>query len=273
MPEGPEIRRAADSVAAAIVNQPLRKVVFGLAHLKKWDAILSSALVKRVETHGKAMLTCFDNGLTIYSHNQLYGRWIISQDGSLPITNRQLRLAIYTQTQAALLYSASEIEVLQDAEIATHPFLSKLGPDIVSETLQQHQIIKRLTAKRFNKRQIGGFLTDQSFVAGLGNYLRCEILFVAGLHPQQTPANLDNTQLEALANAILTLPKQSYQTAGITNDFQQAERLMQQGSSFEDARFWVFRREGLACYQCQSVIKRQNMGGQSCYYCEHCQYY
>ena len=74
------------------------------------------------------------------------------------------------------------------------------GSDIVSETLQQSQI-ERLTEKHFNKRQIGGFLTDQSFVAGLGNYLRCEILFVAGLHPKQTPANLDNIQLEALAAA------------------------------------------------------------------------
>jgi endonuclease-8 len=271
MPEGPEIRQAADTVAASIVNQPLNKVVFGLEHLKKWDALLSGSMVKSIETHGKAMLTRFANGLNIYSHNQLYGRWIISQDGTLPKTNRQLRLAIYTQTQAALLYSASEIEVLQDEEIAKHPFLSKLGPDVVSEILQQKQIIERLTAKRFNKRQIGGFLTDQSFVAGLGNYLRCEILFIAGLHPQKTPASLDNAQLEVLANAILTLPKQSYKTAGITNDLQQAEILMQQGSSFEDARFWVFRREGLACYKCQSEIKRHNMGGQSCYYCENCQ--
>jgi endonuclease VIII len=66
------------------------------------------------------MLIRFDNGYTIYSHIQLYGKWYIRN----PKTNRQLRLAIHNENKSALLYSASDIEVLRDEEVPGHPFVS-----------------------------------------------------------------------------------------------------------------------------------------------------
>ncbi len=75
MPEGPEIRRAADEVAKVLVNHDIVEVQFGLARLSRFAKNLTGAAVTAVDTRGKAMLTRFDNGLTLYSHNQLYGRW------------------------------------------------------------------------------------------------------------------------------------------------------------------------------------------------------
>lgn len=60
MPEGPEIRRAADRIAAAIVDQPLREVRFAFPHLQHHQARLSSARVVAVEPRAKALLTRFD---------------------------------------------------------------------------------------------------------------------------------------------------------------------------------------------------------------------
>ena len=76
MPEGPEIRRAADELEHAISNKPIQKVEFGLAHLQHWQPHFVNTTVTAIETYGKAMITRFDNGLIIYSHNQLYGRWV-----------------------------------------------------------------------------------------------------------------------------------------------------------------------------------------------------
>jgi endonuclease-8 len=50
----------------------------------------------------------FSNGLTLYTHNQLYGRWLIITGSEYPDSSRQLRLAIHTGDHAALLYSASD---------------------------------------------------------------------------------------------------------------------------------------------------------------------
>jgi len=270
MPEGPEIRRAADEIKGAVEGKKVR-IKFGLDELKKWEPTLSDVFLHSINTHGKAIVTSFANELNIFSHNQLYGRWVCCPAGEIPNINRQLRLAIHAKDQSALLYSASDIMVLHDEELKTHPYLSKLGPDVLNPELTAGQIVKLLSSKRFYNRQLGGFLSDQSFVAGLGNYLRCEILFAARCHPQTKATKLTKRALNGLADKILQLPRQSYLHDGITNDLATAKRLMKNGADFEAARFKVFRRQGLPCYICGSGIVRKNMGGQACYFCPSCQ--
>ncbi|MCF2132653.1 endonuclease VIII, partial [Strepomyces sp. STD 3.1] len=124
MPEGPEIRIAADKVQKALTAYNVGEVWFAFPQLKHYEELLQGARVKRVDTKGKAMLIRFDNGYTIYSHNQLYGKWYIRAAYSYPKTNRQLRLALHNEKYSALLYSASDIEVLRDEEVPLHPFVS-----------------------------------------------------------------------------------------------------------------------------------------------------
>ncbi|MCW8831398.1 MAG: endonuclease VIII, partial [Gammaproteobacteria bacterium] len=186
-------------------------------------------------------------------------------------SNRQLRMAIDCQGRSALLYSASDIAVLTNDEVLQHPFINKLGPDVLNKLTTVKHIVDRLTSVKFNNRQLGGVLTDQAFVAGLGNYLRCEILFYSGLHPKVRACDLNEEQLSLLAKAIIKLPRQSYQTGGVTNQTDRAQQLMRQGESFEDARFYVFRRDGLACYQCGSLIEKDYHAGQAYFNCPECQ--
>ena len=276
MPEGPEIRKAADKLEQAIINKPILKVEFGLPRLKQFAAEFNDVRVAAVDTYGKAMVTRFASekhpqGLNIYTHNQLYGRWVICEAGNVPASKRQLRLAIHTPDQWALLYSASDIEVLNDRQIREHPLISKLGKDVLDTQTSVEHISDRLLSANYRNRQLGGFLTEQSFLAGLGNYLRCEILFVAGLHPSTKPADLSPDQIKLLAQTILRLPRQSYRTASITNDLDVVEKLLAQGVPLENARFRVFRRDGLPCYRCASAIIKKTSGGQPCYICERCQ--
>ncbi len=44
---------------------------------------------------------------------------------------------------------------------------------------------------------------DQGFLAGLGNYLRSEILFVAGINPAQKARDLSKGQIGKLARTTL----------------------------------------------------------------------
>ena len=271
MPEGPEIRRAADCIEAAICGKKITGIVFTQTRLKQWQQPLTDVTAIAVETRGKAMLTRFSNGLNLYTHNQLYGRWFCVDAGKTPDTSRQLRVAIHTQDHSALLYSASEIAVLTESEVETHPFLSRLGPDVLSAQTTAGLLLQRIMDERFKRRQLSTLLTDQSFIAGIGNYLRCEILFVCRLHPCMKPAQLSQQQLILLAESLLDLPRQSYLSGGITHHLATAKKMLQHGGTFEDARFWVFRREGKPCYQCGSRITRQNSGGQPCYLCSQCQ--
>ena len=71
MPEGPEIRRAADKIEAVLKDKTVERIQFGLPPLKKFSKPLTGTKVLELETRGKALLTHFDSGHTIYSHNQL----------------------------------------------------------------------------------------------------------------------------------------------------------------------------------------------------------
>ena len=83
------------------------EVRFGLARLKGFEEELSGTTVEQVEACGKALLIRFRTGLSLYSHNRLYGRWFVRARGELPATRRSLRVALHTRTHSALLCSAS----------------------------------------------------------------------------------------------------------------------------------------------------------------------
>lgn len=271
MPEGPEIRQSADAIARAIAQQPIQHIFFAFEHLKPYEAELANRMVTSVQPRGKALLTHFDNGLAIYSHNQLYGKWVIRKAGSLPDTKRQLRLAIHTAKKSALLYSASDIEVLDEAAIATHPFLSKLGPDVLDDQTTLDEVLQRVTSPAFRRRRLASLLLDQQFLCGLGNYLRSEVLFVAGIHPLHRPCDCSPDQLEALARGAIALTRQSYETGGITNDLAIAAEWRSRGRKRYEYRHWVFYRDGMPCFRCGTPIQKETVAGRRCYYCPSCQ--
>jgi len=271
MPEGPEIRLAADAVATAIAGRPVQEVYFAFDHLRPFAAALQGERVTAVTSRSKAIITRFANGLNIYSHNQLYGQWWVRPAYDFPDTNRQLRLAIHNHTHSALLYSASEIEVLTTAELAEHPYLRKLGPELLDEAVTEAEVAARFGDGRFQRRRLTSLLLDQSFLAGMGNYLRSEVLFVASVHPSLRPIDCTPAQIQRLAAAALQLTRQSYRTKGITNDLQLVEKLKAQGVPRHDYRFWVFNRDQQPCHRCGATIHKETLGGRRCYYCPFCQ--
>ena len=271
MPEGPEIRRAADQVAAVLVGRTVETVRFGLDRLKRFEAQLAGQSVTAVDTRGKAMLTRFNNGLTIYSHNQLYGRWYAVRQSRTPKTNRQLRIELCTDTHKALLYSASDIEVLDARQLLQHPFLCATGPDILERTLTKSDVVSRLRQKAFCNRSLGSLYLDQAFLAGNGNYLRSETLWAAGLEPARKPSSLTEAELRTLAGKTLVIARRSYRSRGVVVKPALATRLKAEGLTYSQYRFYVFGREGLPCRRCDTVIERRTMGSRNLFTCPSCQ--
>jgi endonuclease-8 len=271
VPEGPEIRLAADRIADVLVGNTVVEARLELPTIKRFENRLVDTAVTAVDTRGKAMLTRFDNGLTLYSHNQLYGRWFVTRRPDLPRTSRQLRVAMHTQTHSALLYSASDIEVLTGEELLRHPFLSRLGPDILDSTLTEETIVARLSKPPFRNRALGSLYLDQAFLAGNGNYLRSEILWCASVSPASKPSSLERSELVRLASETLKVSKRSYRTRGVTVPRSLVDKLKIRGLGYEKYRFHVFGREGLPCYRCETGIERTTMASRNLFVCPKCQ--
>ncbi|NIP14187.1 MAG: endonuclease VIII [Pseudomonadales bacterium] len=271
MPEGPEIRREADRIEAAIRGRRIEEVYFGLQRLTEWADALTGATVEAVDTRGKALLTGFDNGYTLYSHNQLYGKWMVRRRGVLPKTNRQLRVALHTAESSALLYSASTIEVLPTECLPEFPPIARLGPDVLDATLGWKEVALRLRDPKFSGRAVAALYLDQHFMAGVGNYLRSEVLFAAGVHPSARPKDLSTGHIGRLARATLSISRRSYETGGVTVPKALAGRLKKEGLPRSAHRFSVFARQGLPCHQCGETITRINASSRRLYFCPRCQ--
>jgi endonuclease-8 len=273
MPEGPEIRRVADALSRALAGQIAREVRIDaqrFPHLQAAAARLRARRVIAVMPRGKALLTRFSGGWTIYSHNQLYGEWQVFR-APPPPTHLKERLLIRTDRRWAVLYSASEIEVIATCDEDRHPYIARLGIELLEPATKPAGVLAQVAAPRFARRPLAVSLLDQGFLAGVGNYLRSEILFVAGLRPEQRPADLDDAAQRRLARAALTLTRRAYRTGGITHDPRAAAVLKARGEPFAALRHWVFDRAGLPCRMCGTRIARVIAAGRPLFLCEHCQ--
>lgn len=271
MPEGPETFRDARRIHAAVGGRIMTEVWFAFDELADWQRRLTGRKLKTARTQGKAILLEFADGTTIYTHNQLYGRWMFSEPDRRPDTNRQLRLALSSTDRSALLYSASEIEVIEPGKLEDHPFIRRAGLDVLSSGANRSEIAEWVVDDRFARRRLGLLLLDQSFLAGVGNYLRSEILFGAGLGPDARIADLDDGGVRALAEAVHDLMWRSVETGGITNDPVRARKLKEAGWKRSQYRHYVFGRDGQACFDCDAPIRKTRVGSRRLYYCPRCQ--
>jgi endonuclease VIII len=271
MPEGPEIRRATDAIAKVLQGKLVRKLAFGQTHLLHWHTQFTNVRVLGVEPRGKAVLTHFANKKTIYSHNQLYGEWAIFDKNDEPVTHKQRRIVLDTDEHRIVLYSASDIEVLDSKQVSKHPYIAKLGVELLDSSIGLKDVIECLNAAKWQKKQLAQILLDQAFLAGVGNYLRSEILFVAKLHPWVRLIDLSVAQRKHLAKAAITVTRQAYRHAGITNNLKSAKLLKAIGVPYSFYRHFVFDRAGQSCWVCHAEVVRDEVAGRQLHWCPNCQ--
>lgn len=68
----------------------------------------------------------------------------------------------------------------------------------------------RLRNPKFTNRAVAGLYLDQRFIAGVGNYLRSEILHFARIHPTQKPSDLTAAEQRNLALQTVLIGQRAY---------------------------------------------------------------
>ncbi len=266
MPEGPEIFLASRAVNAAVAHQPIKLTLLHPS-LQPKERALRGVQIARVHARSKAMLTEFSNGLVMYSHNQLYGEWVLHKLGET-LLKRQVRLVIHTAQHQVVLYSATDFAWLQAGQEHAHPYIAKLGPEVLDAGVSAAHIAQRLA--QFPRRVIADALLDQHVLAGLGNYLRADILFVARIDPLSKIGHLTAAELLRIAKACKLLTQRSVQRAGVTRPWAQY-LATRSGLGYEASRFYAFDREGAPCWDCSEPIARITQGGRGLFFCPRCQ--
>jgi endonuclease-8 len=265
------MRRAAAELDAVLRGRRAHRVWFRFPRLRSAADRFTGQRIRGVRARGKALIVDFANGESIYTHNQLYGKWLVGPAGERPETKRELRLALETRVHAALLYSASAIDVLRTADVDTHPYVRRLGVELLDPATTLRAVRAQLEAPRFARQRLGALLLDQGFLAGVGNYLRSEILFVSRLHPEQRLGALGPGARQRLARAALAITRRAYRTGGVTNAPAIARQLKRAGLPYGAYRHYVFDRDGACCHLCGVPVRRIVDSGRQLYLCASCQ--
>lgn len=269
MPEGPEIRRIANWISDAIEGEVAEAVRLGPKKVKQHEEELSGLRIERVEPRAKAIVFHLEGGRAIFSHTQLYGRWYVLEPGESPPSGKKLALSLETKSHTATLCSTSRVEVLDEADLTTHKFLSKLGPDALDEATTAAMAREALEANA--SRALGTVLLDQSVLAGLGNYLRSEILFLAGLLPERTFGELDEAKQAELVELCLAVPRRAYTSEGFTTSDEHIEAGLARGVARRDLKRYVYRHDGEPCPVCQTTIEKRRQASRDVFVCPNCQ--
>lgn len=143
--------------------------------------------------------------------------------------------------------------------------LQKLGPEPFSKQFSLAYFKSRLLS---SQRRVKTLLLDQGIVAGIGNIYADEALFKSGIHPESMAANLTDTQIASLHNAIIEVLQVAVDKGGTT--FSDFLNLLGVSGNYGDAA-WVYGRKGKPCHVCGTFIDKIKLGGRSTHFCPNCQ--
>ena len=179
MPEGPEVRKYADALDAALTGRVITSLEARTKEARKWlqenEQRIVGRRVARVISHGKHLMGYIEGRFFFHSHLMMWGRWQ-TFGIELPEKDRRERARIVVEGAAAILLSAPIFNVGEGDPYEVIEILGTLGPDALPYRgpFNRTEFLRRLL--EFKDETIGAALLNQRIVAGLGNYLRAEIV-------------------------------------------------------------------------------------------------
>jgi endonuclease-8 len=291
MPEGPEVRKYADALDQVLTGHTIKSLTARTQNARRWLSENASRLegrrVKSVRSHGKHLIGLIAGGYYFHSHLMMWGRWQTFTPEPPTEIDRRERARIVVASGAAILYSAPIFNVGKGDPYSQVEHLGSLGPDVLpyKGSFRQREFQTRLLRDENSKRTIGAALLDQQVLAGLGNYLRAEVLFACRLNPWIKVKDLTRKDLKCLSVNAAALARRSY-LHGATATDEDRERMKQNPSLVYQpgreygTRHWVFRRTNLPCLRCAEPVRqmRQVTHGTGederdriIYFCQKCQ--
>jgi endonuclease-8 len=271
VPEGDTLARIADGLRPHLAG---RTVTAARARVPgPRVARVVGATITDVLAAGKNLLIRFDNGLELRTHLRMRGTWHRYRPGE-PWRRAPGRAALVLEVPGAVAvcFDAPVVELFETRAEAIHPSLGRLGPDILDPEFDVAEARRRLRAPERAGTEIGPALLDQRALAGIGNVVKSETLFMERVDPFAKVADIDDATLDRLvATARRLLVESSARSRGperVTTLDPVTRRPLAPGP------LWVYRRAGRPCRRCGAIIRTAQQGTdlpRATYWCPACQ--
>lgn len=232
MPEAPEVSLITLQLNKELKNANILEFIFSKGGRYQSKSPIGFIDIKNslplkivsIKNKGKFIYWEFSNGMYMFNTLGLSGIWMnkkgrnpsieiiynkINENEGSKITKNQ---TIYFDDQrhfgtVKFVKNLSELEKK----------LKTIGPDILNSTDKElnYTIFKdRLTKKK--NWNITKALMNQSIISGIGNYIKAESLYVAGISPHLQVYEIDDIRLNKLYNAAKDITIKSFQLQGMS---------------------------------------------------------
>lgn len=269
MPELPEVEVTRMSFAAPIAGAHV--LALGLGKALRWPlgcppGELIGRIVKTVRRRGKYLLIDLDRGLLLVH---------LGMSGSLSFARHLPPAGVHDHFEMCTTHGTLRLHdprrfgavVYADSEEAprARKLLGKLGMEPLSDDFEPQQFHAGLQRRRAAIKQV---LLAGDVVVGVGNIYASEALFIAGIRPTVSAADLSRPRVAKLHAAIQDVLARAVAKGGSTlKDFSSAKG--ETGYFQLDAM--VYGRGGQPCRACGAAIKILRQGQRSTFYCPFCQ--
>lgn len=288
MPEMPEVETVRRSLEATVRGARIEGVTvlwppFVDAAPDVLDSTVVGHRIDAIRRRGKALMVDLGNDWHLLLHLKMTGQVVVQRRGRTvafgghptanivgPMPNSWTRVEFALSAGRTLFVNDhrkfARIRVVTTAELAADPFLSRMGPEPLSDDFTLAEFRKRLT--RHRAAPVKAALLDQATVAGIGNIYADECLHLARIDPRNPTASLTPAQQRRLHQAIGVILHDAVDHCGTSypgfiNDGHQRD------SYLDHAR--LFGRQGRPCLVCGTPIQRIRVAGRGTSYCPRCQ--
>ena len=219
MPEGPEVRSYADFLSSKIRGKHLACVEIVSGRYKKhgpfpgYEKIPLNILIRGVECYGKLLYINLidDNDIETFLMSTLgmSGAW-----QSKPTKHNRIILRL--DDGSSVYYN--DIRNFGTLKYVSHDELEKklgkMGLDVLQYTWDSDKFNHKMNKKP--NKTIAEFLMDQSMCAGIGNYLKAEILYECQISPHRLVKDIPYSERQNLLRVMTKITRMSYRYGGAT---------------------------------------------------------
>src|SRR4051812_21867286 len=243
MPEGDTIFRAATALRKALAGARVTR--FRSEKLGRGPV---GERIEAGEARGKNLLLRFEKGRTLRTHMMLHGSWPIYREGERWQRPRaHARVELHADNGfVAVCFAAPVVEWLRELD---------LGPDATGDAFDAAEAQRRVQWLR--DTPIEQALLTQAAIAGVGNVIKCEALFISRVDPFAAASSVAPEALARLIGECHRLLVRN-RTAGPRR------------SRPSGPRFWVYGRLGKPCLVCGEEI-RVRRTARITWFCPSCQ--
>lgn len=280
MPELPEVETIARELAPLVIGATIEDVlVLTPRTLRSGDPdAFGAAVVGRrivgVGRRAKLLTLELDDGTVLAIHLKMTGQLFVFPREPVPGPHTRVvfRLADGRAIEFRDVRRFGRIGLAR-RDPRTGELVGELGGVREPPVFGPEPLDPAFTAAAFRRRLAGrrarlkSLLTDQAFLAGVGNIYADEALWAARLHPLRSAASVGPAAARRLHRELRRILAEAIERRGSSVDDYTAPG----GDGSMQERLVVYQRAGLPCPRCGRPIRRVVLGGRATHFCSFCQ--